>query len=369
MAGVYLTGTCFGAEIQPETLIAGLDRYFASNEKVEFSFNAHCVVMDPTCGMTASVLYNDVEASVRRDGPNWRVNRKETFHLPPKSVEEYDTILKGDRLIIYEAKNLFGDPSGGGYLKDVPRGYRALVEQRRAFFPIHGVFYDSHDLSLSFLLRQGTATVRAERKGERDYWVLQSRSKWGHVEVWFDQSQPTLPVYVRQSQGSEDWVAENTPMTKYPPLKYPDGSTTRIVQIEREYGALAVDLVGTEPMVTKFYVAERTDLSDDKQIAKREEVTYKNFRRNPEWGADAFRLTAVPDGARFYDFSEPQIRYEWRDGEIVKSLSEDAINNLEGLRVKRSRWIGRGLLALGLVAIVGLLAVFWYRRRLQGGQT
>jgi hypothetical protein len=356
------------AEEQAEQLLSGMERFFATNRKVELSVRTNIRVSGPYAGLGDNFLHTHKEMKVWRDGSNWRLSGETTHFPPPKSTERVDKALKDDSCITFVTDERGGDPGGLGYLSKVPEIERLSFAEPEEFFPIHGVFPNNNFLPLPAILRQGSLSVRKERQRDRDYWVLQSKGQWGFHEVWFAQSQPSIPVYIVQRKQGEDKHFENKPVNSMPAVRLKDGSTVRIERLEVVYNATQIANVGNDPMVLGFTMTDRTVFSNGTAHVRQIEVAYSNFRRDPVWDKDVFKVIA-PDGTPFFEQNEMQIRYEWRDGEIVKSLSEDAIKNLEGLRARRSRWIGRGLLALGLVAIVGLLAVFWYRRRLQGGQT
>jgi hypothetical protein len=74
--------------------------------------------------------------------------------------------------------------------------------------------------------------------------------------------------------------------------------------------------------------------------------------------------TPVPNGTNVNVKGEPGIRYEWRDGKVVKSINQNAVHVAEGYTFKSDRsgtwkWWASSLALLSAAAVL----VWYWRRR------
>lgn len=354
-----------GAEYQPTELLTSYERSLGQYAKMEFSFNEKQYYSGPFMNLPANSLIEEKTYRVWRDGRKEKLILSRWLLTPDRNGKPSESREDGE--IVVPEKGLLSHSSIPGkkeftglsaYIGDLPEEQRRLVGAGTYAFPINGFLNWNGFVLVPELLRQSALTARKDVIGGKEVGVLEGKGKWGYHELWLDPNQGFLPLRCVQRKRGQDWVNRNRPVSS---LSESDG--VGFVQIEQIFEATRIETISSTPFITAFTLTETNSLTNGNTITKRFVVTFSDVALNPNWNRDVFTLSAqMANGTRVYVQDDLNILYEWQDGTLVKSLNQDSIESLHGHVFSRGRWLGRGLFALGCIAVAGLGGLFWYRR-------
>ncbi len=185
--------------------------------------------------------------------------------------------------------------------------------------------------------------------------LVESRGKFGRHRVWFDPGAGYLPRRVEVEKTGSDVFGTNT-VAKLGPHGFPDSfwpdlSVDRVliaitdVDIRRIENAFAI--VGFTYTLTRRHAGGVS-------ASERTIIRVDDLDLNPPYDPSDFQVTVpIPNGTNVYMHGVPQIVYEWRDGEVVKSADQSAVHTLMGHKFAGSASPGWGTALFAAATIVG----------------
>ncbi|HEX7379927.1 MAG TPA: hypothetical protein VF278_22580 [Pirellulales bacterium] len=240
----------------------------------------------------------------------------------------------------------------------------------KAGFIFGYVHFDGVSRLSTVLAESGTSATTSLASGgllSRDV-LVESRGKYGRHRVWFDPDVGFLPRRVEVEKFGSDIFGTGTVASLGPhglrDSFWPDLPVERVditiddVQIEQTGGAFVI--TGFTYKLTRHHpqlvlATERTD------------VRVTNIDLNPVYGDTDFKITVpIPDGTPVHMRGVSQIAYEWRDGEVVKSLDQGAAKALSGQTFSAGEgavWKVWLLVGATLIGALLVTAAIWSRRR------
>jgi hypothetical protein len=182
--------------------------------------------------------------------------------------------------------------------------------------------------------------------------------------VWLDLSKDDTPVVVQVEKGMDDWCGiPNRPIRNIEPFQTKWGKLS-VIGVKEGYEVRRLEKCGSHWIPRELLVYSEQIMSDQKIFRESREVVMDRFECDPVWREDVFRLSLAENGMRFYEREMFQIPYEYRDGELFKVVDEGSLEGLRGHRFVRGRWWTKGVMTLGLLALVVLgLGGFWRWRQ------
>ncbi len=91
------------------------------------------------------------------------------------------------------------------------------------------------------------------------------------------------------------------------------------------------------------------------------------FELNPRFPDDVFTITSkIADGTRAYAIDDPNVQYEWRDGDIRKCIDQKVVHELEQLKLAKVSGGRRFVVWLNvalLLCLAGGAAYVRFRRK------
>lgn len=308
-----------------------------------------------------------------RDGPNhdsltqyWRDGKrqkrlKSTTARYVRGGKTHTTKESGEWIFTEKWRLVVGhDDKGEG-----PRGIVARLgvpsDQERPENDPFSPFVDGRllgdPLPLPETLRNCKLSVRkAEIEGRR-HWVVEGTGKWGYHALWLDPDRGHLPVRVLSRKQGADWLIDKSLAGM--PKEFGGPWSEYQVQVD----ATAVSVMAGRHVVTGCTAVGQTHHTGGKHT-ERYVISLSDINLNPDFSTDPFVPTvSIPDGFPVTIEGQEQIDHVWRNGRIVKRVSEGSVANLAGNWFQGGSMLGRGLLLLGLLAVVGLGVVLWLRRR------
>lgn len=318
-------------------------------------------------------VIGDTRLKVWRDGDRMRMVRSETNRrrINGKDVSGQisdEWLFPGKGFVLVNKDPATGAIRGtlarlDGSAEEVRRKYSGFVHS-----PILGHFFNDSSL-LPEVLRDSSLSMRAEHTDGIELHVLESVGKWGRHLLWLDSSRGHTLMKIEQRKGPADWVVEGRSLKSFPPISgnemFPAASRQAVTRILR---TTRVERVGNQFFITAFILDEAYEFDNGQQVSIRTDVELQRFELGLDIAkADPFSIgSPVPDGSSVNVENLEGISFEWRDGKIVKSIRQDSLANLRGNWFQRGSWLGRGLILLCVIALVGLVtALFYYRRRVR----
>ncbi|HEV3145438.1 MAG TPA: hypothetical protein VGZ47_16215 [Gemmataceae bacterium] len=232
--------------------------------------------------------------------------------------------------------------------------------------PIYGYLSGNDGILLPQLLRESTLSQWSESREGRRLQVIQGKGRWGTHTLWLDPEHDYLPHRIEQWKEGRDWWAKDKPVSNFPRDRgdrvWPK---TQVRSLGERLEATKIEQINGDHVMTAFVWTKENVYETGETVTFRMEVRLSDVDLKPDFSStNAFAVsTPVPNGTPVQVDDRRGIRYEWRDGQIVNSLNQEAITSLERHSFwRRSAW-GRGLLALAIVVVAGGSVLMWYVRR------
>lgn len=197
--------------------------------------------------------------------------------------------------------------------------------------------------------------------------LVESRGKYGRHRVWFDPSAGYLPRRVEVQKSGADIFGTKT-VAELGPHHFPDSfwPDLAVEKVDILISDVDITKVNDEFVTAGFTYTLTRHHAGGATAAERTEIRITDIDLNPTYDASDFKITVpIPNGTYVQMRGVPQIGYEWRDGQVVKSLDESAAHALAGQTFSASEGTGRTTLLLVGAALVGALLVavaVWSRR-------
>lgn len=185
---------------------------------------------------------------------------------------------------------------------------------------------------------------------------------WGDHSIWFDPNRGFHPVKVKQHKSLQHWVSPKKELgsvaTKYGQM------TSR----DTEIGVSGLREVQGNWYASRIETRADVAIEKSKLIATKEVAKIVEIAPDPRTGGNDFKLkTTVPNGTRIIIDNQLGVRYEWQNGEIVKSVNQPAAEKLVGQEFRPSpNWWTRPLVWIAVAAsalLVGFLVLRWRRQK------
>lgn len=226
---------------------------------------------------------------------------------------------------------------------------------------------DFDQFSLPETLHQSQLSAREVRWDGRRLWLLEGTGPWGYHALWLDPQQGFLPRRILQRKQGEDKMfwgqGQNTTVDTVPSERYGPWK-----QASQQWDITRFGTANSKPVITGFTLTSAIQTaqgvrSPDTTHA-RHVVSFSEINLNPDFSRDPFVITTrIPNGLHVTVREQRGIDYEWRDGEIVKSVNQSSVGNLEGHWFQGGSLFGRGLLLLAFLVVGGFSFLCWYKRR------
>jgi hypothetical protein len=315
-----------------------------------------------------------ISCQLWRDHNRWRfLYKEETFDRAVDGQRGYEAVTA--EMIIDLDQNeaheviVSGGMKQGKFMKKNMSDKKTQALAFPWFYPhLSFVFFGSHPApnthTIGELLRSSKAVITtSERNGKVDR-VVKAKSRWGEISVWIDPSKDFAPVAVHFVKGLDDWDAiPNRPIRNTGKVRTERGEVT-MIGVNTGYDITRLEKCRAHWIPREFTVYDEMIASDQKKDRDLWEVVMDRFECDPVWREDVFRLSLAENGMRFYEREMFQIPYEYRDGELFKVVDEGSLEGLRGHRFVRGRWWTKGVMTLGLLALVVLgLGGFWRWRQ------
>jgi hypothetical protein len=358
-----------GASPSPERLLASYKSWLASTARA--TFRVDCVARYQGFALPAGTPIQESTHIVWRDGDRWKLQMHDTFRYPRRGQ-----VATGEDVSerIYTNNSSFmviQDPA-----KHVIRGVVANLDElpesqrRQTYSYKHGAVYgylDGNDgLLLPAVLEDSTLTAHFEVHNGRQVQVLDAEGKWGIHAVWLDPAAGYIPCRIEQHKVGKDLLRADMPLTSYVGdgrfwPKHACNAMHRTVEVTKTQSYSGT----TFPVAMTLVDEERFD--KDQTVTVTTEIRFAHVNLRPDFSsANPFIVsTPIPNGTPVQVDDHPGINYEWRDGNIVKSMSQAALANLNDGKLASSAYpLGTKLMvALGLVALALLTFLFCSRLR------
>lgn len=189
---------------------------------------------------------------------------------------------------------------------------------------------------------------------------------WGVSSAIFERDRSYQPKRVQQSKSEKHWIRPEVRIKDLP--ENPNSGILK--SIDSEFLVMSWCQVGGIWFADQFevrtiYTSQEGKVAETKITAKLSDHTILSAGIGSTFRAE----THVPNGTRITLNSEPQISYEWRDGEMHKSVAQPTAKILESQEFKNDRWWWvRYAIMIGVAAFCLLGLSLWRRQRL-GGQS
>lgn len=185
---------------------------------------------------------------------------------------------------------------------------------------------------------------------------------WGDHSIWFDPTCGLYPIRIKQHKSSKHWVL---------PKKTVGDIQNRLGQLsdqETEIVASGLHAVQGAWYPTTVETQIKQIYDGKRLIHTKEIVRIVDISRDPRAGGNDFKLkTTVPNGTRVIIDNQLGVRYEWQNGEVVKSVNQPVAEKLVGQEFRPStNWWTRPLVWIAVAAsalLVGFLVLRWRRQK------
>ncbi len=166
-------------------------------------------------------------------------------------------------------------------------------------------------------LKSARSTVKEVRLNGRAAVRLDFADAWGEQSVWLDPGYDYHPVHVTERKRPRHWVRPNVRLDQVP--EKPDIGP--ITGIEVEVIVTGLRQVRGAWFADGFEERRKLTASDSKQHETKNVTRITEISPDPRSGGNLFRVTTpVPDGTWVTIDNKTNIRYEWRDGKVVKPV-------------------------------------------------
>jgi hypothetical protein len=143
----------------------------------------------------------------------------------------------------------------------------------------------------------------------------------------------------------------------------PDLGNGRTTGVDTEVVVTRLRSVRGTWVAEGFEVRTKTTTDQSKLLDHRRVVKVLDITPDPlAWG-NTFKLTTpVPNGTPVSVSEEQAIKYEWRDGEVVKSVNQPLAEDLARQQFRRSSWWWAWMVGALALAVVAYTCVVRWRR-------
>jgi hypothetical protein len=178
------------------------------------------------------------------------------------------------------------------------------------------------------------AIVMDQQKG-RAAVRIDFEDDWGTLSVWFDPVRDHHPLRLVQRKQSRHFVRPNVRMDHLPE----NPRYGRMAEVESEIVVTGLRQVSGNWYAAGFERRIKFTTTDLKQAASKDVTRILEISPDPRAGGNQFKVTTpVPNGTRVTVDNQIAIGYEWRDGEIVKSVNQPAARTLAKQEYHRPTW-------------------------------
>lgn len=222
--------------------------------------------------------------------------------------------------------------------------------------------YVDHRRTLVEVLSEGERDPAKESAGMAKCIAITSKTPYGIYTAWLDPRHGYLPKRIEVLKQGDDRLADGTPINQCPPSKagsiWPTG---QLIEIRQVIENITFTEFAGMPVLKALTDTKTSYFEGDLQLKERSEFLVEEFRK-PQ-ARDLSITVPIPENTAVTVFQNPQIKYLWRNGEIVPDTTPAAIRTLDHLSHSRSSTGGiqYGLIALNVVVV--LLLAFWIIRR------
>jgi len=213
------------------------------------------------------------------------------------------------------------------------------------------------------ILKGSSSSTRRFLHQDKTIWVLEGQSEWGQHSIWFDSE--LAPYRIMQVKKLDDWIEPDLPISRTREFDGRLFPKAHLRAITRSLEVIGLERVGDKIVPTTFVLKEEHDFDNRERVSFRSDITFSEIKLQPDLShklAPFAVSTRIPDGTPVTVQNRGGIAYEWRDGQIVKSLNQPSVRRLEGNWFQRNSVWARVLL-LGTILVAALVTIWYLRRR------
>lgn len=222
--------------------------------------------------------------------------------------------------------------------------------------------YVDYVRTLPDVLSEGERDPAKNIAGMPNCMAVTSKTPFGIYTAWLDSQHGYLPKRIEVLKQGTDKLSDGTQVNQCPPVKagtiYPTG---QLIEIRQVIDNITFTEFASVPAIKSFTDTKTSYYASDQQLIETSDFGVEEFHK-PD-AREISHSVRIPENSVVHVFQNPQIKYLWRNGEIVPDTTPAAIRTLERLSHTQSSTGGiqYGLIAMN-VAVV-LLLVFWIVRR------
>jgi hypothetical protein len=203
-------------------------------------------------------------------------------------------------------------------------------------------------------------TAAADRLNGRAVERVDFEDAWGVQAVWFDPARDYHPVRVTQRKQPHHWVRPHFRMNQVPD----NPRFGRMTEMDLDLVVTGLRQIQGAWYATGFEIRKKNTTSETQPIETKDVTRIVEISPDPRAGGNQFQVTTpVPNGTRVTVDNQTQIRNEWRNGEIVRSVNQPAAETLaqQEYQPPSRWWVWPAILILATGCVAYLV---WLRRRL-----
>jgi hypothetical protein len=360
-----------GGEPTPQQLLSAYENHLKTYERATLKVHAHICLS----GLMAppGTFEEQSEYCIWRDKDRWKYLIDRSFQSPDngalKSFRTTTEMLYPERGSVHVESE--PDTRKVKYvvasLDELPETERMRIGAFEASVALNGYFGNGGVL-LPAILRASSLTARKQQLSGQDLWVLEGTGAWGRHALWLDPNHGYLPRRIEQHKRGHDWIEPGKSVLSLAPgdgIYNPAASYDRITQ---RMDATTIKHVGNSDVVVAFTVTEETRFSNGQSVTSNSSFRFSDIDLRPDFSsADPFKINSpVPNGTPVQVTDHSGIKFEWRDGRIVKSVNASSLANLEDVAFIASRSmhdLGWRMPIIAGGTAAALVLVAWCARR------
>ena len=272
--------------------------------------------------------------SVWRDGDRWKILVTESES--EKEQGKWQTERSGAERV-YPAKGMMAvsiNPDGSARgmlarLRDLTAEERTSSELFEYGPVITGRYFLSRD-PLPEILKKSELTANQVQFEGKSHWLLQSKGEWGSYSLWLDPDRGYVARRIIEIRERADKVylgagkvvtIATAPANRGGPWK----------QLRRQFDASRIDIIDGNHVVTEWTLTQDLTDSTNQLRVQKDFVRLSDVNLNPDFAEDPFKVTTpIPDGMHVSVKDQPGIEFEWRGGQIVKTVDHASVARVEG---------------------------------------
>ena len=224
--------------------------------------------------------------------------------------------------------------------------------------------YVESDQRLADILADAVAAAENARADLPACVAVASGTPYGRYAVWLDPEHGFLPRRIEVTKHHVDKLANGTPLNQARRSK--SGSirpVTELTEVRQVIDDIAFAEFNGSPVIAALRDTSTSIYSDAQQLIVKHQFSIQEFRSSAP--SDFSPKVHIPDGASVRVARDPNIKYVWRDGEIVTDTAPGATRSVKGLAYKPAK---RGMTSYALIALnvlaIGAIVAWIVRRRL-----